>query len=148
MLVTAKLAPFCAGRPEDASDPDTGRSLAIQMSPLELDPPPVLPHAKATTVAAMRTVSPLARTIWLPLVIAAGGIEICDATPPHSPPSSQLPKSGRECAGGECGHTGVAETATPIELLTRKCPEVKSAPGSEDRNQQCRYINMAALRCN
>src|SRR5579859_1112888 len=69
MLVTAKLAPFCAGRPEDASEPDTGRSVAIQMSPLELDPPLVLPHAKATTVAAMRTVSPLARTIWLPLVM-------------------------------------------------------------------------------
>src|SRR5437764_13165742 len=96
---TAKAAPYCVGRPLEASAPEVGRSLAISISPLLPPPPPVLPQAKATIVATVRTTSPLARTIWFPLVLVGR---------PAQNHTKRLPslaalfptESGRECAGG------------------------------------------------
>src|SRR5258706_2526629 len=125
MLVRAWLAPFGAGRPLDASDPDTGRSLAIQISPF--DPPVVveLPHAKATTVARMRTVSPLARTIWFPLVFL-GGEFLLDASITRRPLPN--PKGrGESAPATSAASLGVAELLLRVELSTRGAPQVKSS---------------------
>src|SRR4051794_20145748 len=103
----ANLTPFSVAFPPTVH---VGRSEPILMVPLLVPPPPPPPpQAKATRVAAVRTMSPLARTIWFPLVL----VERRSAKPHltashHLPPSSQL-ASGRECAGGECGHIGMAE---------------------------------------
>src|SRR4029077_15370864 len=84
----------------------TGRSDPILIVPFDpVLPPPPPPQAKATNAATMRTPSPLARTIWFPLVFVGRPESLWADASPHSPPSSQ-PKSGRECAGGECGHMG------------------------------------------
>src|SRR5256885_14936302 len=85
----------------------TGRSEPILMVPLLVPPPrPPPPQAKATRVAAVRTISPLARTIWFPLCAGwEGNAQTTPNASHHLPPSSQ-PRSGRECAGGECGHMG------------------------------------------
>src|SRR5258708_21417867 len=67
--------------------------------------PPLPPQATATTIATVRTTSPLARTIWFPLVLVGRPSANHTDASHHLPPSSQL-ASGRECAGGECGHMG------------------------------------------
>src|SRR6202521_6265724 len=78
------------------------------MSISPLDPPPLVPpQANATKVAVMRTASPLARTIWFPLVFVGRPSTDRTTASPHSPPSSQLEtRSDLECAGDECGHMG------------------------------------------
>src|SRR5690349_13088275 len=89
---TAKAAPYWVGRPLDASAPDVGRSLAMSISPLLPPPPPPLvpPQAKATKVASVRTTSPLARTIWFPLVLVGRQMRKPHRkASPHLPPSSQ-----------------------------------------------------------
>src|ERR1700704_1524808 len=83
----------------------TGRSDPILIVPLAVPVPPLPPQANATSAAEMRTVSPLARTIWFPLVFVERHATTRPQPPLHLPPSSQL-LSGRECAGGECGHMG------------------------------------------
>src|SRR2546430_16228129 len=102
--LTANLMPFETAWPPIVH---TGRSEPILMVPLLVPPPPALPpQAKATRVAAVRTISPLARTIWFPLCAGwEGNAQTTPNASHHLPPSSQL-RSGRECAGGECGHMG------------------------------------------
>src|SRR5437773_2515826 len=121
---TGNLTPF-----ETAWQPivHTGRSEPILMVPLLVPPPPPPPpQAKATRVAAVRTISPLARTIWFPLVLVGRRSAKPHLTASHHlPPSSQL-ASGRECAGGECGHIGMAELLLRGTLSTRRALEVKS----------------------
>src|SRR5213592_3639113 len=101
---TANLTPLEVDCPPVVQ---TGKSEPILMVPLLPPPPPVVPpQAKATIVATVRTTSPLARTIWFPLVLVGRH----SATPHLTPPITCRPlpnsKSGRECAGGECGHMG------------------------------------------
>src|SRR5260370_28856661 len=81
----------------------TGRSEPILIVPLLPPPPPPLPpQATATTIATVRTTSPLARTIWFPLVLV-GRPSANHTDPSHPlPPSSQL-ASGRDRAGRERG---------------------------------------------
>src|SRR5256885_16270952 len=100
----ANLTPFETAWPPTVH---TGRSDPILMVPLLVPPPPPPPpQAKATRVAAVRTISPLARTIWFPLVLVGRARRKPHTNASHHlPPSSQL-ESGRECAGGECGHMG------------------------------------------
>src|SRR5437773_3143463 len=121
---TGNLTPF-----ETAWQPivHTGRSEPILMVPLLVPPPPPPPpQAKATRVAAVRTISPLARTIWFPLVLVGRRSAKPHLTASHHlPPSSQL-ASGRECAGGECGHIGMAELLLRGTLSTRRALQVKS----------------------
>src|SRR2546428_13722538 len=60
----------------------TGRSEPILMVPLLVPPPPPPPpQAKATRVAAVRTISPLARTIWFPLVLVGRAMRKPHQTP-------------------------------------------------------------------
>src|SRR3954468_7043072 len=119
---TANLTPFCVARPPAVQ---VGRSEPILRVPLpEVPVPP--PQAKATRVAAVRTTSPLARTIWFPLVLVGRRSAKPHLTASHHlPPSSQL-ASGRECAGGECGHIGMAELLLRGTLSTRRALQVKS----------------------
>src|SRR6266550_1376663 len=99
----ANLTPFAVAWPPMVH---TGRSEPILMVPLLVPPPVLPPQAKATRVAAVRTISPLARTIWFPLCAGwEGNAQTTPNASHHLPPSSQ-PRSGRECAGGECGHMG------------------------------------------
>src|SRR5438046_1535090 len=120
---TANLIPFCVARPPIVQD---GGSEPILMVPVLVPPPPWPPQAKATRVAAVRTTSPLARTIWFPLVLVGRRSAKPHLTASHHlPPSSQL-ASGRECAGGECGHIGMAECLLRGTLSTRRALEVKS----------------------
>src|SRR4029077_3102279 len=97
---TANLTPFWVAWPPTVQ---TGRSDPILIVPLLPPVPPLPPQANATSAAEMRTVSPLARTIWFPLVFVGRHATARPQPPLHLPPSSQL-TSGRECAGGECGH--------------------------------------------
>src|SRR5216683_181412 len=100
---TANLMPFAVDWPPVVQ---TGRSEPILIVPLLPPPPPPLPpQATATTIATVRTTSPLARTIWFPLVLVGRPSANHTDASHHLPPSSQL-ASGRECAGGECGHMG------------------------------------------
>src|SRR5712691_12958352 len=86
---TANAAPYCVGRPLDESAPEVGRSLAMSISPLlPPPPPPELPHAQATSVATVRTTSPLARTIWFPLVLV--GRQMRKTTPESLPSLTAL----------------------------------------------------------
>src|SRR2546428_8852862 len=63
----ANLMPFAVDWPPIVQ---TGRSDPILIVPFEAPPPPPPPpQAKATNVAKVRTISPLARTIWFPLVL-------------------------------------------------------------------------------
>src|SRR6266699_2109029 len=96
----ANWMPLCTACPPTVH---TGRSDPILMVPLDPAGPLELPHAKATSVAMVRTTSPLARTIWFPLVQMEALILLW--TPPSF--AALFPATpGRECAGGECGHTG------------------------------------------
>src|SRR2546429_3096610 len=84
-----------------------GKWEPILIVPLVVPPPLVpLPQAKATSVAAVRTISPLARTIWFPLVLVGRAMRKTTPNASHHLPPSSQPRSGRECAGGECGHMG------------------------------------------
>ena len=47
----------------------TGKSVPILIVPFAALEPVLPPQAKATSVAAVRTISPRARTIWFPLVL-------------------------------------------------------------------------------
>src|SRR5919204_3992618 len=122
---TANLTPLAVDWPPVVQ---TGRSEPILMVPLL---PPVVgvvpPQANATSVATVRTTSPLARTIWFPLV---RGWEAVRATTPVSLPVTCRPlpglSTGRECAGGECGHMRMAELTTPSTLSTCGALQVKS----------------------
>src|SRR5437667_12602523 len=101
---TANLTPFETAWPPIVH---TGRSEPILMVPLLVPPPPPPPpQAKATRVAAVRTISPLARTIWFPLVLVGRAMRKPHQTPPITCRPLPNSKSGRECAGGECGHMG------------------------------------------
>src|SRR5579864_9168200 len=99
---TANLTPLAVDWPPVVQ---TGRSEPILIVPFDPEPPlpPLVPHAKAIIAADVRTTSPLARTIWFPLVLLGRG-----TTKPDLPSLAALfpTKSGRECAGGECGHMG------------------------------------------
>src|SRR5436309_2795935 len=121
---TANLMPLAVDWPPVVH---TGRSEPILIVPLLAPPPPPPPpQAKATIVATVRTTSPLARTIWFPLVLVGRH----SATPHLTPPITCRPlpnsKSGRECAGGECGHIGMAELLLRGKLSTCRALEVKS----------------------
>src|SRR5258707_5306431 len=98
------------------------------MSISPLDPPPPLepPQANATKVAVMRTASPLARTIWFPLVFVGRPVNLKDHTAsPHSPPSSQLIRVGARVRRRRMRPHGMAEPLLRSELWTRRSLQVK-----------------------
>src|SRR5581483_3513796 len=123
---TANWAPYCVGRPLDASAPETGRSLAMSISPLDVLPPPpdVPPQAKANTVAAVRTTSPLARTIWFPLVLLEGRA----GSPRRLPSLAALfpTRVGARVRRRRVRPHGMAEPLLRVQLSTCRGPQVKS----------------------
>src|SRR2546430_2971219 len=124
---TAKAAPYCVSRPLEASAPEVGRSLAISISPLlPPPPPPVLPQAKATIVATVRTTSPLARTIWFPLVLVGRPAQTTPNASHHLPPSSQ-PSRG-ESAPAASAATWDGRTATPRQTIDAEGPTSQVEP--------------------
>src|SRR5690348_17183585 len=125
---TAKAAPYWVGSPLEASAPEVGRSLPMSISPLlPFPPPPPEPQAKATKAAAMRTPSPLARTVWFPLVLV--GRHMRKTTPNashHLPPSSQRAYVGARVRRRRVRPHGVAELLLRSKLSTCRAPQVKS----------------------
>src|SRR5947207_1918123 len=105
----------------------TGRSEPILMVPLLVPPPPPPPpQAKATRVAAVRTISPLARTIWFPLCAGwEGNAQTTPNASHHLPPSSQLGVGARVRRRRVRPH-GMAELLLRGTLSTRRAPQVKS----------------------
>src|SRR5438105_1760159 len=103
-----------------------GRSEPILIVPLVVPPPLVPPpQAKATSVAAVRTISPLARTIWFPLVLVGRAMRKPHQTPPIT--CRPLPNSSRgESAPAASAATWDGRTTTPSTLSTCRAPQVKS----------------------
>src|SRR6266436_5608026 len=118
---TAKAAPYWVGRPLDASAPDVGRSLPMSIVPL-LVVPPLVPQAKATNVATMRTASPLARTIWFPLVFVGRHEQIpLGGMPPLN--RRPLPNLSRgESAPAAKAATWGGRTTTPWGTIDVRLP--------------------------
>src|SRR2546426_11605079 len=100
----------------------TGRSEPILMVPLLVPPPPPPPpQAKATSVAAVRTISPLARTIWFPLVLVGRAMRKPHQTPPIT--CRPLPNRGRgESAPAASAATWDGRTATPWQTIDSEGP--------------------------
>src|SRR2546428_12583555 len=124
----ANLTPFAVAWPPIVH---TGRSEPILMVPLLVPPPPPPPpQAKATRVAAVRTISPLARTIWFPLVLVGRQMR----NKPHlTPPITcrPLPNSSRgESAPAASAATWDGRTATPRQRVGAEGPTSQVEPGS------------------
>src|SRR5215831_15600805 len=111
---TANLTPLAVDWPPVVH---TGRSEPILIVPLLPLPPPLLvPQATATSTAIERTISPLARTIWFPLVLV--GRPNAHPTPDashHLPPSSQQRRG--ESAPAASAATWGGRTATPRQTI-------------------------------
>src|SRR5947207_5823642 len=119
----ANLTPFAVAWPPMVH---TGRSEPILMVPLLVPPPVLPPQAKATRVAAVRTISPLARTIWFPLCAGwEGNAQTTPNASHHLPPSSQLGVGARVRRRRVRPH-GMAELLLRGTLSTRRAPQVKS----------------------
>src|SRR2546425_10343619 len=101
----------------------TGRSDPILIVPFEAPPPvPVLPpHATATSTAVVRTISPLARTIWFPLVLVGRPMRKPHQTPPIT--CRPLPNSSRgESAPAASAATWDGRTTTPRQTIDSEGP--------------------------
>src|SRR6266568_4785909 len=117
----ANLTPFAVDWPPAVQ---TGRSDPILMVPFDPVPPPLLPpQASPTNTATVRTASPLARTIWFPLVLSGG----------RNPSGGRLPslaalfptRVGARVRRRRMRPHGVAEPLLRAELSTCACLEVK-----------------------
>src|SRR5437016_6549363 len=96
----------------------TGKSEPILIVPLlpPPPPPPVFPQATATMIATVRTTSPLARTIWFPLVLVGRPAQLPHRTPPIT--CRPLPNSSRgESAPAASAATWDGRTATPRHTI-------------------------------
>src|SRR6266704_2827495 len=116
----ANLTPFAVAWPPMVH---TGRSEPILIVPLLVPPPPPPPppQAKATSVAAVRTISPLARTIWFPLVLVGRAMRKPHQTPPIT--CRPLPNRGRgESAPAASAATWDGRTATPRQTIDSEGP--------------------------
>src|SRR5256885_12908044 len=116
---TANLTPFDVDCPPVVQ---TGKSEPILIVPLVVPPPLVpLPQAKATSVAAVRTISPLARTIWFPLVLVGRAMRKPHQAPPIT--CRPLPNRGRgESAPAASAATWDGRTATPRQTIDSEGP--------------------------
>src|SRR6266571_9154340 len=105
----------------------TGRSEPILIVPLFPPPPPVLPpQATATKIATVRTTSPLARTIWFPLVLVGRPMRKPHRTPPIT--CRPLPNSRRgESAPAASAATWDGRTATPRHTIDLEGPRSQVA---------------------
>src|SRR5438128_5022514 len=120
----ANLTPFSVALPPTVQ---VGKSVPILMVPLLAPPPPPPPpQAKATIVATVRTTSPLARTIWFPLVLVGRH----SATPHLTPPITcrPLPNSavGARVRRRRVRPHGMAELLLRGKLSTWRALQVKS----------------------
>src|SRR5437879_12895184 len=106
----ANLTPFAVAWPPIVH---TGRSEPILMVPLLVPPPPPPPpQAKATRVAAVRTISPLARTIWFPLVLVGRALRKAHQAPPITCcPLSNRGRGARAAAARAATSDGRTATA-------------------------------------
>src|SRR5579864_2244214 len=107
----------------------------MSISPFEvLPPPPELPQAKANSVATMRTPSPLARTIWFPLVIPGRPVAFkADGLPSLA---ALFPTVGGQHGRGESAPASSAatrggRTATPMETIDPRRPASQVTTGDE-----------------
>src|SRR6266540_2206790 len=120
---TANLTPFAVAWPPTVQ---TGRSEPILMVPLLPPPPPPPPQAKATRVAAVRTISPLARTIWFPLVLV-GRPSACHTSRLPSLAALFPTRVGARVRRRRVRPHGMAELLLRGKVSTRRPLQVKSS---------------------
>src|SRR5438094_2089339 len=121
---TANLTPLEVDWPPVVQ---TGKSEPILIVPLLPPPPPpvVPPQAKATIVATVRTTSPLARTIWFPLVLV--GRQSANHTERLPSLAALFPtRVGARVRRRRVRPHGMAELLLRGKLSTSKALQVKS----------------------